>query len=251
MNPPDRPVPFFAPRSGAIPRAGRPKLAGIPLPDGTRHPERPAAYWATEEPVPNAVEIADQLAAAFPQTGVWPLLWHTEEDPSQYMYGGGMLREIAKVDVQELLQDRWASAHGTQPDSAQPIPPFPGLAPASPPPENPPAPFTLAASNNDPPGRLLLIPCNRPADAITQLGGVASTLDAHRISAVLRSWEERFAAAPVHLAPAALTLAVASPPTNHDQWQRLTAEHHALEERHTPQSESTLTPHRWEIAWRD
>jgi hypothetical protein len=45
---------------------------------------------------------------------------------------------------------------------------------------------------------------------------------------VLRSWEQRFAAIAIEVAPSAVTVAVLAPPTNLDQALRLAAEHRAL-----------------------
>src|SRR4051794_31096981 len=52
---PAQPVAWFARRSGAIPRAGTPTVAGVKLPRGSRLPSPGAAYWATDEVADDAV----------------------------------------------------------------------------------------------------------------------------------------------------------------------------------------------------
>jgi Domain of unknown function (DUF4253) len=75
---------------------------------------------------------------------------------------------------------------------------------------------------------VLLVPCNRPADALIALGHRPETTDAAELGSVLRSWEERFSAVPVELTPSTVTLAVGAPPTTADQALRLAAELHAI-----------------------
>ena len=75
-----------------------------------------------------------------------------------------------------------------------------------------------------PPRRLLLVPCSRPADVLAVLGWDYSQLPAPLIAAVLRSWEQRFAAVPVELEPSALTLHIGAPPTRIEQARKLAAE---------------------------
>jgi hypothetical protein len=241
---PEHPVPFFAPRSGTIPRAGQPTVADVKLPRGSRC--LPAAYWATEEPVADVADVADvaavvrlasRLAAAFPQTGLWPILWADWEDADRYLGGYEALEDIDAVDVQELLRAGWALLQA-YPESIAPFAvSFPGLANASVTRKRPPPavdPFVVLAEHppdpqvwNEPRRQLLLVPCNRPADALTVLGYATIGFDEPQIGAMLRSWEERFAAVPVELGPVYVTLAVAAPPTTREQALRLAAEHHA------------------------
>lgn len=231
---PEHPLPFFARRSGAIPRAGRPTVAGVKLPRGSRC--TPATYWATEEDVAEAALLSSRLAAAFPDTGLWPMLWAWNEDPDSYLGGSEDLEVIDASDAREVLRDAWESTP-PNPEATAPFGcAFPGLATASVTHESALAsqdPFRVLADRpRDPwpyPGRrLLLVPCNRPADATTVLGYESTGIDAPRIGAVLRSWEERFAAVPVELGPSTLTLVVGAPPTTFEQALGIAAEHHAV-----------------------
>jgi hypothetical protein len=60
--------------------------------------------------------------------------------------------------------------------------------------------------------RLMIVPCNRPADCIALIGGLAVEVDGAEISAVIRSWEERFGAVLVAVEPSLATLAITAPP---------------------------------------
>jgi hypothetical protein len=220
-----RPLPFFAPRSGTIPRARGAELAGLRLPAGRRYPRGlPAAYWASDEPLQNSREVASALASAFAETGVWPLLWRWEEDPDAYLGGHGDLEAIGRVDVGDVLRELWSRAPWPA-GSTEPFSEFPGLALPSDERQFAFQPFQEAAEE---PARLLLVPCNRPADAITMLGGMGGEVEGPVISAVLRSWEERFSAAAYEVEPDLVMLAVAAPPTTDQHALRVAAEHMAF-----------------------
>ena len=225
-SPPAVPVAFFAPRSGRIPRARGAELAGLQLPPGRRYPRGlPAAYWASVEPVPNVELIAVELASSFAETGIWPLLWRFEEDPDAYLGGHGDLDAIDRIEVEDALRQSW-SQWPWPPGSTDPFTDFPGLAPAAK--HSSPGPNPFAAERVGADACLLLVPCNRPADAITMLGGLASEVEAPVISAVLRSWEERFSAIAYELAPDLVKLSVAAPPATQEHALLVAAEHMAF-----------------------
>jgi uncharacterized protein DUF4253 len=60
------------------------------------------------------------------------------------------------------------------------------------------------------------------------LGGLASEQDAAVISAVLRSWEERFSATAYEVAPSLVKLSVAAPPATIEHALLVAAEHMAF-----------------------
>jgi hypothetical protein len=225
-SPPGVPLPFFAPRSGSIPRARGPELAGLQLPPGRRYPPGlPAAYWGSVEPVPNVEGIAAELASSFARTGIWPLLWRFDEEPDHYLGGHGDLDAIDRIDVGEVLQRSWSQTPWP-PGSTDPFTDFPGLAPAAD--GRSPGLDPFAADRTRAEACLLLVPCNRPADAITMLGGLAGEVDAPVISAVLRSWEERFSALAFEVAPDLVKLSVAAPPATQEHALLVAAEHMAF-----------------------
>lgn len=265
VEPPAGTVPFFARRSGEIPHSGTPELAGVTLPPGRRYP-RPysAAYWCSDEPAPNVWALAESLADSFPVTGVWPLLWRFEEDPDVYMGGHGDVGAIDAVDVAAAMRELWQSAK-LMPAATYPFTTFPGLAASAQLPAPRQNPFAAFARTGEA-ARVLLVPCSRPSDAITALGGLACETAPPLISAVLRSWEERFAAVACAVMPSAVGLSVAAPPLTMDHALILAAEHHSFCPREDagrpgalrrlagellgdPRAPSNTAT--WEIAWHD
>ena len=186
-------IPFFAARSGNLPKAGPLEIAAVRLPAGKRQPSPPAAYWATNQPVSNLDMVAPRLAAAFPETGLWPLLWRFDDEPTSYLQGAGDLDAIDAADTSAIVGNAPIAAGSTF-DSHNTTA-FPAGA--------------LSA-----PCRLLLVPCNRPADAITQIGGIACETDPPVISATIRHWEERFGAVPYEVGPGLTRLHVNRPPAD-------------------------------------
>jgi Domain of unknown function (DUF4253) len=260
-------LPFFAPRSGAIPKGTNAQVDGVRLPAGRRDPKQAAAYWITEDPVANLELLAPWLASRFTDTGLWPLLWRLN-DQEPFDYGGPAddIDPVDTIDLLPLLQQRW-NEHPA-PDDDGPTD-FPGLAPAQAG-EQPENPFPDSAL--DEPARLLLVPCNRPADAIMVIGGVGGENDQQFITAMQRSWEERFGAVIYELAPGMTRLSVARPPTDGDQALALAAEIHAchiikdeLKDRPlhdiahevqyaerdatVPVSVAQISAHAWDIVW--
>ena len=229
VAPPAQAVPYFAELPGALPPDGTPTVAGVKLPKGSRCPR----YWASDGHVPNAHALAQRLAAAFPQTGLWPVIWENADDPDAYAWFGDDPAEVAAVDPEDALRAIWA-------EYIDPAGSFPGL--AAPSGATAPDAFAaFAASRSDyqaqTPMALLLVPVNRPADVITAIGTVATEVaPAPAVNAIVRSWEERFGAVVTTLGPGELGLAVGDPPRSHAQARKLAAEQLAFapEEGYTP-----------------
>jgi Domain of unknown function (DUF4253) len=218
------PLPFFAPRSGAIPKAKNPQVDGVRLPAGRRVPDEQVAYWISEDPVAKIELLVPWLASRFSDTGLWPLLWRlNEEEPFDYGGPADEIDAIETVDLLPLLHLRW-NEHPPSDDDDEGPTDFPGLAAAQAgdQPQNPFPHWALSEL-----ARLLLVPCNRPADAIMVIGGVGGENDQRFISAMQRSWEERFGAVIYELAPGMTRLSVARPPTDDEQALALAAEIHA------------------------
>lgn len=225
---PSGPVPFFARRSGAIPRAGRASLVGVRLPQGSRHPRVAPAYWVSDERVADAAGLAARLAEAFDRTGVWPLLWLFEEDPEAYMAQPADIALIDSVDIETLLRERWEYLNSRFPGN----PSIFGVAPPELTLASPAVPSAIARPFDRLPAnttaRLLLVPCNRPADAITVIGGLDAEMTGPEISAALRSWEERFRATLVAVQPSLAWLAAESPPHDAHRAALLAAEFNVI-----------------------
>jgi Domain of unknown function (DUF4253) len=201
-------LPFFARRSGVLPKDGGVTVGGIELPEGQRRPDRPAAYWVSDGPVEDLESIAPALAERFAETGLWPLLWRSREDPASYMSARGPIDLIDDVDLAAALSELWKRHPGAAADP-EPSWDLHTTGPADP--AAPSRPFPDRALET--PARILLVPCNRPADAITAVGGVASEVDQLVLSALLRSWEARFLAVVYEVGPGLLRLGVGRAPS--------------------------------------
>ena len=96
-------VPFVAPRRD-LPGEWTLAIAGVTLPSGHPRPDEDAFFWATDESVPDPGRFTSPLAAAFPVTGLWPLLWEWEEDPANYYWQRPTLDGIDAFSAEEVLR---------------------------------------------------------------------------------------------------------------------------------------------------
>lgn len=228
-EPPASPIPFFAKRSGGVPSARRPTIARVRLPPGGRAPDSLPSYWISDEPLEAAGEAAATIARAFAETGLWPLLWPWDEDPAAYLDQPIEPDRVDRIDVESVLRREWDRLAAHAAGLVEPIGPrFPGLATGAP--VDPAAthdPFQLAGLV-DVAARLMIVPCNRPADCVALIGGLAVEVAAAEISAVIRSWEERFGAVLVLAEPSLAVLAVTAPPTTPEQALAVAAERFAF-----------------------
>ena len=202
---------------------------------GKRYSSEPVA-WVTVDPVPNPGQVWAALSEAHQQTGLVPILldglenhdprrpWDTEE------FGNAQdPREADTVNIAEFIEERWSGSLPSEEDMADDeetretwapfYDRFPGLAlPAQ-------GALTLAerqqALRYKPLARIGLIPAARPADVLAAIGwsgvtnwGGVGGWDEYLIplTAVLRSWEERFGARVFEVGFADLRLFVERPP---------------------------------------
>jgi hypothetical protein len=222
---PQPPIPFFAERAGALPANGTPTVGGVRLPRGSRC----LHHWATDEPLAQPERLAARLAKVFPKTGLWPVVWEVGfDDPDSYMFALDDRRGVSRLSASKLLGRVW-TAWRVGPGR------FPGLASGTPGAGSGAIaadPFaTLARAReaeyqtNGLDRVLLLVPCNRPADVLSVLGPEASSsMSNNALSAVLRSWEQRFGAVVTSVGPASVGVVVDAPPRSDDQARRLAAE---------------------------
>lgn len=235
---PERAVPFFAARAGTLPNDGPATVAGISLPAGSRCPR----YWATDTGVPDALGLASRLAAAFAKTGLWPVIWDQSESPDRYSMSFGDPRLAARLDAGAVLRKAWrpyatpsrrflglAAGEG----ATAPADPFAALA----------ASHTLGSSP-DAGLVLILVAVHRPADVISTLDVIQSEwLSEDAITAVARSWEERFGAVLTSATPGGMGLAVGDPPRSSHQALTLAAEQEALAPEDGEGSRSEVATH--------
>lgn len=194
--------------------------------------------WVSDGPVPDAAEQWRRLFDAHRKTGLYPLLLETLPGDADRPWHAGELspRSIGAVDAltaDGVLRRFWAEVTEDGEDGA-------GL-----PYRSWPGPAARGAGLVDPDevarehaGRLAaegvligLVPAERSADTPAACGwdGPCNhTGHPQEISAVLRSWEDRFGARVVKLGFDTLSLSVAEPPTTIGHARHLAAEHHAF-----------------------
>lgn len=190
--------------------------------------------WLSDAPVADPAPLWWALAEQFPSTGLWPLMLRFLEGGSGRPWEVGELDPATEADVDALdpgavLATGWHDGvvpiNNPWPPGTGPLAPygstFPGLAPPGP--EADDLPVFLPAGGR---ARIGLVSCRRPADAVALLGwtGAINVRPATEVSAVLRSWEDRFGAILVGLGFATITLLVTRPPTDADAAVHLAAE---------------------------
>jgi hypothetical protein len=162
-------------------------------------PDHPV-MWITDEPVrEGAGELWLELSVLAPTTGLQPILI---AEPFLFCEPCD-LAELDAMTGEDFFRERWEEAGE----------PFPGLVPK--PPDALTMPEITEAVAGLPPLWLGLASVGRPADFLAMAGW--SVTDAWQtalpVSAVLRSWEERFGARLLQVGPSAkIRLLVVRPP---------------------------------------
>lgn len=220
-------------------------LPGLEPPAGRWH----GPIWVSDGPLLEPGRFRDYVAG-FDQArceepaepALWPVL--VPQDPRfsrgpDWLDGGARLApavdKIEEVDVAQTLTQWWdpfccdAGVGCLRPYGAN----FPGLARKSPLRVDPRAEAGNTGSILARRGtyRLGLVPVERPADVPAVLGWagmIKSTEQVEAISAVLRSWEDRFGATLVVLGFDELELSVAAPPRTPGRALVLAAEHRSF-----------------------
>jgi Domain of unknown function (DUF4253) len=197
-------------------------LPGLDLPQGRWH----GPIWLSDEPLAEPGTFR-ACVAEFPRSGLWPVLVPHDDrfaaNGEDWIDGRGRLapaaHRIDAVDVGATLARWWdpfCCTGGTgclRPYGAN----FPGLARKS---QLRVDPFAEAGNTGSilarrDVHRLGLVAAERPADVPAVLGWsgmIKSTDEVAAISAVLRSWEDRFGATLIVLGFDEIELAVAAPP---------------------------------------
>ncbi|SDE68099.1 DUF4253 domain-containing protein [Auraticoccus monumenti] len=226
-------------RTDPLPPDGPGTVAGVALPEGRRiHPHptfaraRDNYAWITREPLdpPELDRLWRALAAAFSRTGLWPVLATGLDDGADRPWFDGELGERQDPGLHDpaaVLAGH--TDDGTLDEESQPDPRFvfTGLAPAVPGPCDPPVELPL----HEPGTHLMLVPVARPADVPARLGwmGTVNTgLGPGELSAVLRSWEDRFGAVLLAIGFDTLQLQAGRLPTEPAALDQVVSEHYAL-----------------------
>lgn len=231
---------FRAPSRGVLPPETGGTLGGVPLPDGRLHGPQPEGgsrgqgpvIWASERAVPNVGRTWSALVAAFPETGVWPVVIEASRGLDgfhDYLMDTPRGRH---AEVLTILRRGWAD--NTDPDdddAGGDLAPFgrtfPGLAAPTPGERATSIDHVVASSQ----GHLGLVAVHRPADILDAIGWMgAANIDGDPLdmTTVLRSWEVRFDAYVIGLGTHTLSLAVGRPPRNLVAATAIAAEHYAF-----------------------
>ncbi len=226
-----------------VPADGPVRLGSVQLPMGKRISEwddAPPRLWATCESVPDAGPVWQELADMHPDTGLVPILlgfldgghngrpWDNGE-----LGPRGDLAEVARLDAAAVLAEQWWAPTQAElqsdPELAAMVAPygeqFPGLAPAQ---EQALTEAEQArALDWFRSARIGLVPAARPADVLA-LVGYDGTVNRYGtpelLSAVLRSWEDRFGAVLVELGFAHIRILARRPPRTLPDAQAVAAE---------------------------
>jgi hypothetical protein len=214
-----------------------------------RQPTRPA-YWLSDAPVD--AELWQRLRGEHTSSGLWPVLVDSLRGQPDRPWDVGEVipRPIADVDDHDaatFMSTHWVAQGEVEPELLEALAPYgpdcPGLA----------APgrrgldpgeradrwvgSSLSAHIDklgeylERPARLLLAPAARSADVITSIGwqGSVNTMaPVAAMSAMLRSWEDRFGVRVVMLGFDTMMLTVAAPPTTREHALQVAAEHWAF-----------------------
>ena len=145
------------------------------------------------------------------------------------------LARVPRCDVATVLAERYPGGCVFHPDCLAPFGAvFPGLAPptAAAALLRPDEVVTAAVEEAEllDEQLLALVAVSRPADVPAAVGwaGAGEEWDAATVSAVLRTWEDRFGAVLVRMGRATLELAVAAPPWERSECLAIAAEHYAF-----------------------
>lgn len=243
-----------------------------------------AVAWATDEPVPGSARAWAALSKLHPETGLVPIQLDGVNGDARHPWDfGGFVepedpRDADGLDAGALLQDLWDD-WVSWPDEDDPYSEaierrapfsldFPGLAP----PEH--TPLTTAerdkALNEVLPkirqahrataaARIALVAADRPADVLPAIGwdGLAQRGESLLpLTAVLRSWEDRFGARLIDVGSPDLRLFVERPPRSTRAAQRIAAEHVVMADECTGASTTVptiaarlLNAHLWTFWW--
>lgn len=204
--------PFEAATPGTLPADGPATVGGVELPAGRVVAD--GRFWITDEDVSSAYVMWADLAAVFPETGLWPVLWTLPQyDRLERPTKPGTVER-----GEELIRSEWDDFVSGFDDDVDELdeffgtysPEFPGLTPAQHECRYNAVDRARTVSGSD---LIALVPVRRPADVPAVVGWNDTRLDSGGdISAVLRSWEDRLGAYLDGLAPGGLFLTIERPP---------------------------------------
>jgi Domain of unknown function (DUF4253) len=234
---------------GVLPEDGELRLGATELPQGRQvmggfGSGQPVA-WATADPVPQPGRVWAVLSQEHDDTGLIPILLSSLPgeprrpwDEGEFTGPAG-ISELDPLDAGSILERIWTDALPEPGDTeeeqyfAEDRAPFdrafPGLAPAEP--STLPSSELNEALDSLPPARIGLVPAGRPADVLSHIGWTGGTNRYEtplQITAVLRSWEDRFGARLLEVGFASVRLLVQRPPRTLEAAERIAAEQYGF-----------------------
>lgn len=226
-----------------VPPDGPVRLGPVELPAGRQlsgWDDAGPRLWATSEPVPNAGRVWEVLAGLHQETGLVPiLLAFLDEGHQGRPWDEGELNHrcdvaaVDRLDAATVLADSWDAvvpgADEFDEEAVEMLAPyglrFPGLAPGQA--ESLTEAELARALGWFESARVGLVPAARPADVLAQVG-YNGTINRYgtpdRLSAVLRSWEDRFGAVLIEVGFAHVRLLARRPPRTLRDAQAVAAE---------------------------
>jgi hypothetical protein len=264
--------PFRPVVPGRLPGRGRVVVAGVQLVGRpiTAHPggENAPVMWVTDDVQLDAGICWMQLFSDYPRTGLYPVVLPEPDSGADngQPWLDGELDTVHRTSPDRLgspsalltrLYREQLSQFGGPRAATDPPRRFPGLARTSV------GWFPSAVVHSVGPhllGRIGLIPVARPADLPYAIGweGPANYFDAGYVTAVLRSWEDRFGAFAIQVGLDYVDLGVTDPPDTLPEARRAAAETIALcpDEYYQGDSDnfddfarSLIDSHSWECWW--
>jgi predicted DNA-binding WGR domain protein len=219
--------------------------------------------WVSDAPDRSVADHWRQLARAFSDTGLWPLIVDPRTVGIDRM--GEILMDVphsAGADPFQLLRRWWHEASAIdedefQEDAFRPFGrTFPGLAVRTPGDR----PRSIQLPGGDLAGHLGIVAVDRPArtlDVIGWMGPANYDMNPAEQSAILDTWEDRFDAYLVGLGFDTITLAVGRPPRDLRSATDISAEHLAFCPDIIFQGAGTISAYarlvvrspRWEFWW--
>jgi Domain of unknown function (DUF4253) len=237
----------------SLPAEGPLRLGPVTLPAGrlvtADYGSGGPVAWVTTDPVQDPGRVWAALSAARDQTGLVPFLLDGLYGSPDRPWDEGEFEDPADpggadaLDPGAVLADFWNRAGlGNRPNLRGPFEgQFPGLAPAEATPLTPQQrqraldtelPRMRARNHAPAVARIGVVPVGRPADILTAIGWIGAGNRGRdmnvAVTAVLRSWEDRFGAVLLDVGFADIRLLVDRPPRSLPAAERIAAEHAAF-----------------------
>lgn len=235
---------------GGLPDEGPVRLGPVTLPAGkliTGCAGTDHVAWVTADPVPGSGRIWAALSELHPRTGLIPIQVDGQAGKARHpldLFETEDPREADRLDASILLEDMWRDwiplPDEDDPEWIETRAPFtrefPGLAPSEHTPLTPAErqhaldvvlPAIRQAHRETPAARIGLIAADRPADVLPVIGwgGLVNKGESLLpLTAILRSWEDRFGARLIDVGYADLRLFAERPPRTLQAAQRIAAE---------------------------